>query len=646
MENGKNVEGLTCSCGHCYSQTDHCNKEKKGFLIEYGWEICKSCVSIILLLLACFIKTNQIVKIILFGITVLFSGYELFFNTFKNFFKLNFLNELTLMFIATITAFILGEYFESAFIIILFNFGEFLERIATDNSKRKIAGLSSLKVKTVNVMTKEGLKVMSPQDVPVGSFIELKSGELLAIDGVLLGLPTDFDTKAVTGESKYYTVENGGIVFSGSVNVGYPALIRTTKLYKDSTVEKIISMVEGSLSKKAKTQKFITKFAKIYTPMIFAVAFLLAVLPPLFDEYNFVKWIYKALSFLVISCPCALVISVPLAFFIGIGGLAKKGVLVKGSRHIETLSKVDKVVFDKTGTLTVGEFVIDNIYCENEFSKEDILKIVCSLENKSNHPISKAFKNIDSEIICFKGVQEFSGKGIKGVFNDKTYSVGNAKLMIEQGIIVEDTTENVLYVSENNRLMGKIFICDKVKDEAPEAVCLLKKQGVKSTYILSGDKKEIANSVGKFVGIDKVYSEMLPNEKLEKLRELLNDCNKKVAYVGDGINDSPCIAESDVGIAMGGIGSEIAIETADVVIMNDELRKIPQTIAQSKKIRRIVMQNIIGSITVKMCVMILSVVITLPVWIAMFADVGVMSLAVCNSMRASKTKKNIKRQTL
>ncbi len=635
MENktkDERVDDLRCGCSSCRQQVQAKN-EKNNFFSRYCVELVKITLSLILFVLGFFING---IEMILFIFSAVIVGYDLIINLIKNLIKLNFFDENTLMLIASITAFILGENFEGALIVILFFIGELLERIATDNSKRKISGLSKLKSKVAHLITREGMKDVAPEEIEVGSLIEIRSGESVPIDGILLGAPCDFDVKAITGESKYLTVENGGAVYSGAINVGNPVIIRTTKAYKDSTVENIISMVQGSLSKKAKAQKFITNFAKIYTPIIFCLAIFIGVIPPFIDQMNFEKWIYKALSFLVISCPCALVISVPLSFFIGIGGLAKKGVLVKGSCFLENILDIDTIVFDKTGTLTYGDFVIDNIQPFNGYSNEDVLDLAVCLEQKSNHPIARAIVKYKgkSDLIC-EDFEDTTGKGVSGVIENKKVFLGNEKLMKDCGISVFDEyAGTVLYLSIDNVLAGKIFVKDKIKENAKETLGLLRKMGLNNSIILSGDCELIAKSVGKEVGVEKVYYGLLPDDKLNKLKNIKS--NKKVIYVGDGINDSPSLALADVGIAMGGLGSEIATGTSDVVILDDNLDKIPKTIKHARKIKRVVYQNIIGSLAIKGLIMLLSVLFPLPVWISMFADVGVMLLAVCNAFRVGK----------
>ncbi len=632
------VEGLGCTCGHCHEHTEKVTEKSKSVLSEFKGEIFKIALSVALFLCALFVA-NQTAELIMFILSAIVCGYELVINTFKALKKGDVFNEMTLMLTATVLAFVLGEKFEGALIVILYFLGELLEGIATTNSKNKIAGLSNLKTRIVHVFDSSGKKDVAPEDVPIGSLIEVKKGEMVPIDGVLFASDGEFDTKAVTGESKICFIESNQNVYSGSINVGETVVIKTVKNYSDSTVEKIVSAVEGSLSKKAKSQKFITSFSKIYTPVVFAVALLISVIPPLFDSMNFSKWIYKGLSFLVISCPCALVISVPLAFFIGIGALAKNGVLVKGSAYLERLASTQTVVFDKTGTLTYGNFVIDKVVSESEYSTDEITALACVLETKSSHPISGAFLDCKNtgKSMQVEDFKEVSGKGLVGRVDGKTVCVGNEKLVGEDLVKQEeDYPGTVLYLKVDDNIVGKIYILDKIKPEAKQSVINLKKLGVTKTIVLSGDKKNIADIVGNSVGVDQVVSELLPEQKSERLKKIVDNSSKTTVYVGDGINDSPSIAVADVGIAMGGIGSDVAIDTADVVILDDNLNKIPLSVKHSKKTKATVLQNIIGSLTVKFAIMILSVFIRLPVWVSMIADVGVMLLAVLNSLRCSK----------
>ncbi len=638
-------ELLACGCGHChdnYQKNNNDCKNKRKIFGKYTFDFIKVLLSLFLLLISVVFKLNSKVDLILCLIATIICGYDLIYKFIKNILRKQLLDENTLMLIAVIVAFFIGEFFESVLIVSLYKIGELLEQFATDNSKKKIVGLSELKTDVVRLVTREGIIEVAPSDVQVGSLIEVRSGDKVPIDGTLVGLPTEFDLRAITGESKYYLAENGSVVYSGAINVGSPVIIKTSKKHEDSTVERMISMVQGSLSKKAKSQRFITYFAKIYTPIIVACAFLLALLPPLFDNMNFIKWLYKSLSFLVISCPCALVISIPLAFFVGIGSLAKIGILVKGSNYIETLSKTKCIVFDKTGTLTKGNFIIQEIKINNGYDKDLIMSYVKVLESKSSHPIAMAISKypIDCSKLDVEDIKEIAGRGICGTVNGRKICVGNEKFMLENNaeIIREKTSKTVLYVLLDGVFVAEIVIGDEIKNDAEKCIESLRKNGVEKVVMLSGDNKEIAESVGVKLNIDKVYSELLPEQKASILKEIKNQTKGAVVYVGDGVNDSPSLAMSDVGVSMGGLGSELVIESSDAVIMDDDIKKIPTAIKFSKKIRRTVLQNVIGSLVVKFSIMLLSLIVNLPVWLAMFTDVGVMVLAVLNSIKNNKVK--------
>ena len=635
-------DGLSCGC--CDEKKNRVLQENKNksTLSVFGVDILKICVSLAFIILGLSFNSIEVLNVILFVISAIVVGYEIIVNCIKNIVKGNFFDENTLMLVASITAFILGEHFEGAFIVFLFSLGEMLESIATLNSRKKIVGLSALKSQVVHLIDKTGEKDVLPDSVKVGSLIQVKSGERVPIDGILLAGTVELDMKAITGESNFYSVSAGGKVYSGAINVGNPIVIKTQKVYKDSTVVRIILMVEGAMAKKAKSQKFITSFAKVYTPIIAVVAVLIALVPPIFDALTFTKWIYKALSFLVVSCPCALVISVPLAYFVGIGSLAKKGVLVKGSNTLEMLANTKTVVYDKTGTVTKGEFTVSKVEILDDFKKLKVIENLISIESKSNHPISKAivrsFKNCKINSVI--NVKELTGLGLIGEVDGKSIAVGNKRLMNSLGVEIEceKFIGTIIYLAENNKLAAKIYLIDDVKDGCRESISKLRKLGVTKTYMISGDKIEIAEYVSEKVGIEKVYADKLPEEKLESLKEIKENSIGSTIYVGDGINDTPSIALADVGVAMGGLGSEVAIDCADVVIMDDDLRKLPTVINQAKRIRKTVVMNIVFSLGVKFLIMLLSVITSIPVWVAMFGDVGVMLLAVLNSLTNSKCK--------
>ena len=614
---------------------------KESFFSEYGFEIIKIGLSAILILLSLILPVSDLVKIIICVTAAFVSGYNVLTELPEVIKEKRFFDENTLMIIACVVAFILGERTEGALIMVLFSFGELLEDVATDNSRKKIAGLAEIKSEVARLVVGRAVVEVSPEEVPVGSIIEVRRGDRVPIDGELVDDEGELDLKAITGESKLYSVIKGGKVYGGAINEGHPIRIKTTAKYSDSTAERIISLVENSGERKAKSQKFITEFAKIYTPCVIALAVIISVVPPLFDAYDFTKWILKALNFMVISCPCALVISVPLGYFVGIGSLARRGILVKGGNYVEALSKIKTFAFDKTGTLTEGKFKVCGLRIESGEKEKEITDVAYALEKSSSHPIAKAVvsycEDIADKNVIVSGVKEHAGKGISGTIYGNVYSVGNGKMI--NGAIgkTEEDGSTVLYVSKNGKVIGRFIIEDAVKENAAETINKLRKIGADKFYVISGDEKTEVEKIAKKTGIDNYGYSLLPEEKLEKVEEIIKSSGS-VAYAGDGINDAPVIRRADVGIAMGGLGSEAAIKSADVVIMDDDVGKIATLYSHSKKIKRVVLQNIICSIAVKIAIMSLSVIFAVPVYIAMLGDVGVMLLAVLNSLRNYRVK--------
>lgn len=612
-------------------------KEENG---ERVFTVIKLVLSGILLILSLIINVQPLVKMIVLIAAAIISGYEIVYKSFRNLLHKEFFDENTLMLIAVITAFIIGESVEGVLVVLLYSLGEFLEDLATDRSKEKIAGLSELKSVTANLMVDGKVKEVEPSVIEIGSLILVRKGDRVPIDGVIVSGVSEFDLKALTGESKLFSKGEGDKIYSGSINLGDAVVVKTEKLYKDSTVEKIIEMVENSSERKAKSQKFITSFAKVYTPCVVLLAVLIAVIPPFFDGNDFVKWIYKALSFLIISCPCALVISVPLCFFMGIGALAKRGILVKGGNYIDALSKVKVAVFDKTGTLTTGNFSVGKIVLHNGYSEQDVLKIAASIEQGSSHPVATALKTaVNGELSHVDAIKEISGCGVSGQIDGIKYCVGNIKVLDGKTENIELNTENnVVFVVANGDLIGEIELKDDIKKESERLIKDLHKLGVSKTVILSGDKKEMTQKTANFVGADYFYAELLPSEKTEKIADIANKNDGKLLFCGDGINDAPSVAAADVGVAMGALGSEATVDSADVVIADDNLLKIPYAIKKSKIIRRKVIANIAVSIAVKIAIMALSLFTSLPIFVAMLGDVGVMLLAVLNSLSISLYK--------
>ena len=591
---------------------------------------------------------NEWINNILFIISYLIVGFEIIKKALRNIIRGKVFDENFLMTIATIGAFGIGEYPEAVAVMLFYQVGELFQSYAVDKSRKSISSLMDIRPDFANVEKEGKIEKVDPDDVELGDIIIIKPGEKVPLDGVILEGKSSLDTKALTGESLPRSVTEGEEILSGCINLNGVLRVETTKEYGQSTVSKILDLVENASSKKSKSENFITKFARYYTPIVVIIALFLAIVPPLLiDGATFSDWLYRALSFLVVSCPCALVISIPLSFFGGIGGASKMGILIKGSNYLEAISKAEIVVFDKTGTLTQGNFEVQKIVAIN-ISQEELLKTVAYAENYSNHPISLSVKNAYSRKINetdIQSTQELSGMGIVARIWDKDIIVGNEKLMKEEEIEFSKTDDvgTVLYVAIDNKYVGYILIADKIKDDAKIAIESLKKNNVKKTVMLTGDKKSVGEDVAQKLGIDKVYTELLPDGKVKKVEKLLKEKseNGKLVFVGDGINDAPVLALADIGIAMGGLGSDAAIEAADVVIMTDEPSKIVNTIKLSKKTMKIVKENIVFAIFVKVLILILSALGLSTMWEAVFADVGVSVIAIINALRVLRVK-NIK----
>ena len=552
------------------------------------------------------------------------------------------------MAVATIGAFAIGEFPEAVAVMLFYQIGELFQDYAVDKSKESITNLMDIRPDVAVVKRNGKLETVKPETVKIGEEIVVKPGEKIPLDGTIIDGSSMLDTSALTGESVPRSAKIGEKVLSGCINQSGVLTIKVEKEFGESTVSKILDLVENASNKKSKSENFITKFAKIYTPTVVGIAVLLAIIPPfLLNWRSFSEWLERALTFLVVSCPCALVISIPLGFFGGIGGASRKGVLIKGSNYLELLSKTDIFVFDKTGTLTEGVFEVQKIN-PVDISEEELLKIAAYAESYSNHPISasikKAYqKEINQEII--EKTEEISGKGIISQIENKTVVIGNNKIMQEKGIEYKESNDigTILYVAINNKFAGSIVIADKIKENAKQTIQGLKRNNVSKTVMLTGDKKEIAEKVAKQIEIDEVYTDLLPDQKVEKVEELMKQKTEKgkLAFVGDGINDAPVLAISDIGIAMGGLGSDAAIEAADIVIMNDKPSKILEAIKISNKTMRIVKQNIIFAISVKILVLILGACGIATMWEAVFADVGVSFIAILNSLRALGRKSHV-----
>lgn len=581
-------------------------------------------------------------------VAYLIVGLEIVIKAIENIFKGEVFDEHFLMAVATIGAFAIGEFPEAVAVMLFYQIGELFQDYAVDKSKESITNLMDIRPDVAVVKRNGKLETVKPETVKIGEEIVVKPGEKIPLDGTIIDGSSMLDTSALTGESVPRSAKIGEKVLSGCINQSGVLTIKVEKEFGESTVSKILDLVENASNKKSKSENFITKFAKIYTPTVVGIAVLLAIIPPfLLNWGSFSEWLERALTFLVVSCPCALVISIPLGFFGGIGGASRKGVLIKGSNYLELLSKTDIFVFDKTGTLTEGVFEVQKIN-PVDISEEELLKIAAYAESYSNHPISasikKAYqKEINQEII--EKTEEISGKGIISQIENKTVIIGNNKIMQEKGIEYKESNDigTILYVAINNKFAGSIVIADKIKEDAKQTIQGLKRNNVSKTVMLTGDKKEIAEKVAKQIEIDEVYTDLLPDQKVEKVEELMKQKTEKgkLAFVGDGINDAPVLAISDIGIAMGGLGSDAAIEAADIVIMNDKPSKILEAIKISNKTMRIVKQNIIFAISVKILVLILGACGIATMWEAVFADVGVSFIAILNSLRALGRKSHV-----
>lgn len=588
---------------------------------------------------------NEWLQIALFIISYIIVGGDVVKRAVKNIFKGQVFDENFLMSIATIGAFFIGEYPEGVAVMLFYQVGELFQSYAVGKSRKSIASLMDIRPDYANVKKGDELVKVDPDEVQIGDIIVIKAGEKIPLDGKVIEGSSMIDTSALTGESVPREVEVGSDILSGCININGVITAEVTKEFGESTVSKILDLVENASSKKSNSEQFITKFARYYTPVVVIIAVFLAIIPPLvIDGATFSDWIYRALAFLVVSCPCALVISIPLSFFGGIGGASKKGVLVKGSNYLEALAETEIVVFDKTGTLTKGVFNVQEIHPEG-VSKEELLELTAHAESYSNHPISLSLKRAYSKEIDngrISDVEEISGHGVIATVDGKKVMAGNIKLMKMMDIpyFKGELIGTIVHVAVNNKYIGYIVIADEVKEDSAQAIKELKAANIKQTVMLTGDNKSIGSKVAKELGLDKVYAELLPADKVEKLEELFSQKSKKgkLAFVGDGINDAPVLARADIGIAMGGLGSDAAIEAANVVIMTDEPSKIATTMKISKKTLKIAHQNIVFAIGIKIIVLILSAFGITTMWAAIFADVGVTIIAVLNAFRALNVK--------
>ncbi|MCT7572311.1 heavy metal translocating P-type ATPase [Aliarcobacter butzleri] len=586
---------------------------------------------------------NNYLKFTVYLVAYLLVGFDVLYKAFKNLTNARFFDENFLMSIATIGAFVLGDFVEGIAVMVFYQIGEMFQKVAVNNSRDSINSLLDIKPEYANVKEGDNVIQKAPEDVKIGDIILVKAGEKVPVDGILQSNDCSFDTSAITGEFKPKTIKENEEVLSGFINISTASYVKVTSLYKDSTIAKIIELIENASSKKANAEKFITKFASVYTPIVIALALILAFIPPLFIEGAiYSDWIERALVFLVISCPCALVVSIPLSFFSAIGAVSKKGVLVKGANYIEKLTEIQEIIFDKTGTLTKGVFQVTKVESFN-LDKNELLEYAALVESFSTHPIAKAIVNAYDKELNLKEVsscEELSGLGIKAKIKNKDILVGNERLLKQFGVEVKKEIKeelNIVYIAIDSKFEGFIVVSDIIKNEAKDFINELKKLNISKTYMLTGDKKEVALKVANDLQIDEVKYELLPQDKLKSYEEIKNKTGKITAFVGDGINDAPTLANSDVGFAMGKVGSDLAIKSADIVVLNDNLNSISDAIKIAKKTKTIVYQNIIFIMFIKVIFLVLGADAIIGMKEAIFADMGVALMAIFNSMRILKT---------
>ena len=606
--------------------------EKCNVKVEKKREIILYIMSLIIFVLG-FIPQLATYKIWIYLIAVLLAGYNLLIEGIKNLFKFNF-EESTLMTIAIIGAFIKGEYAESCLVVLLFKLGEFLEEFAEAKSNKNIEDITKIKANNANLVEGNDIKVIKVEDVEIGNLLLVKPGEKIPVDGIVTSGTSQIDTSPITGESRPVNVGENNKVISGSINLTSAIYIKAEKEYKDSMASQIIDLVYEATNNKGKTEKFITKFSKVYTPIVIVIAILLVIIPLILGvEMN--KWVDIALFFLVASCPCSLVISIPLSFFSCIGAISKKGMIIKGTKHIENLSKTDILAFDKTGTLTTGKMIIDKIEA-TKIDENKMLQYIYSIESLSNHPIATAVMSYKENIekLEVKDYKEVSGHGLYGIIEKREILFGNKKLMEKYNVDTSEYVDNTITLAVDNIIVGYITLKEELRDNIEDILSKLKEVGIKDVAILTGDNKKAAKNIAEKLKISKVYSELLPQEKLNKVKELQAEKNR-VTFLGDGINDSPVIATANFGMSMG-TGSEIANNTADGILISNDIAMLPNIIRISKKTMRIVKFNIVFSLIAKLIVLIVGFFGTAPIWLAVLADTGVTLLTVLNALRILK----------
>lgn len=640
-----------CGCGHDHEHSH--DTENKG---EFLFKVITGAV----LLAAGYIISEvtelpDFVSLLCFGISYLLVGFSILKEAVEGIIHGNIFNECFLMAIASIGAFAIGEYTEGCAVVLLYTVGEFLQGMALGKSRKSIKDMLEMKPAAVKIMRDGQVVEIKPEEVKIGDEFIVNAGERIDIDGVIVNGSAEVDMSALTGESIPVSMAKGSEVLSGAVCLDGTLTIRAEKEYKDSTVSQILKMVEESNDKKSKTEKFISRFAKIYTPVVCLIALLIIVIPPLFFGGEWSEWIYRGLSALVVSCPCAIVISVPLGFFSGIGACSKRGILIKGSDHLEMLAKCNVGVFDKTGTITSGKFEYVNCecvhcHCEHKADHRELLGLIAACEKFSDHPIAKSVSLAFGQYAdkyTVEDAKNYAGMGVSAVVDGKRYYAGNEKLMAQVGVDFKETNliGTAIYLCSDSEFLGDIVFADIIKQDSRQALSDMKKMGITKTVMLTGDKEIIAKDIAERAGIDEYYAKLLPQDKVQKVRELKQDPNAVVLYTGDGINDAPVLAEADLGVAMGAIGSDVAIEAADIVIMGDSLSKIPEGRKISRKTMNIVRENIAFSIGVKLLIIIgcaVGIFDENAMWLAVFGDVGVCLIAIANSLRAMYYGKKIK----
>ena len=654
------VKKSTCCGGSCSSHTEshhgqaghsheHSHKTLDNessskvfsFIKENAWLL----LGVIIFLAIHTFKPVGILEVVLYGVSYLLIGGKVLLTAFRNITRGEIFDENFLMMVATVGAFAIGEYPEAIAVMLFYEIGELFQSYAVNRSRKSISSLLDIRADHANLVTESGTKEVAPEAVSIGDLIVIKPGERVPLDGEIIEGECYLDTSALTGESIPRLISVGEEVLAGCINTNALVKVRVTKVAGESTVARILELVENASSKKAQTEKFITKFARVYTPIVVLLAVLIAIIPPFVFQVNFSTWLYRALSFLVVSCPCALVVSIPLGFFAGLGGASKQGVLVKGGNYLEALNHVETVVFDKTGTLTKGVFKVSQIKPVN-MNEAEFIELAAYAESQSTHPIAKSIVDAYTQVIdttVLSQYEEIAGHGIKVFVGDKEVLIGNVKLMQRANLNVAevDAIGTIIHMVVNQQYVGYMVIADEIKENSKAAIAKLKQHGVSKVVMLTGDHEGVAKKVAAELGVDEVYAGLLPHQKVEHVEEILahKTKDKNVVFVGDGMNDAPVLARADIGVAMGGIGSDAAIEAADVVLMEDDPMALVKAINKAKQTSTILYQNIIFALGVKILVMILVACGLATMWAAVFADVGVTILAVMNSTRALKSKK-------